>query len=95
MGRAHFRLDRRRWAHVRRVVLDRDRYRCQSCGVAGRLEVDHIIPLADGGARWDLSNLQTLCRSPCHFAKTAAENRTRRPVSPAVERWRELVEELR
>jgi hypothetical protein len=30
--------------------------------------VDHIVPLQDGGAPFDLSNLQSLCR-PCHNRK--------------------------
>ena len=41
---------RRQWARVRLAVLDRDSWRCQKCGKAGRLEVDHIKPLEDGGA---------------------------------------------
>ncbi len=49
---------------VRKYVLERDRYRCQSCGQTNReitLEVDHVISLAQGGSN-DMSNLQTLCR---------------------------------
>jgi 5-methylcytosine-specific restriction endonuclease McrA len=34
-------------------------------------ELDHIVPLADGGGH-ELGNMQTLCR-PCHRAKTARE----------------------
>ena len=45
MSRAHRRLDRRRWDHVRRVALDRDGWRCQCCGQAGRLKVHHVVPL--------------------------------------------------
>ena len=52
MSRNHVRLHARRWARVRRAVLRRDRFRCQSCGRAGRLECDHIVPL-DKGAPWD------------------------------------------
>ena len=29
------------------------------CGGAGRLEVDHIVSVADGGGMWDGLNLQT------------------------------------
>ncbi|MCH2170831.1 HNH endonuclease [Myxococcota bacterium] len=39
-------------------------------------EVDHIVPLVDGGGH-DLSNLQTLCM-PCHRLKTAQEAGERR-----------------
>ena len=34
-------------------------------------EVDHIVPLVDGGGH-DMTNLQSLC-TPCHKRKTAAE----------------------
>ena len=33
------------------------------------MEVDHIVPVAMGGKRWDRGNLQPLC-GPCHKAKT-------------------------
>jgi len=60
------------WDAARIVVLRRDRYTCQRCGVRGRrfgLEVDHVVEIARGGAPLDYANLQTLCR-PCHRAKT-------------------------
>jgi len=38
-------------------------------------EVDHIVPLVDGGS-FDFENLQTLC-IPCHKRKTAEEARER------------------
>ena len=92
MSKQHHRLLRsRRWAAVRREVLDRDGWRCTSCGRAGRLEVDHREPLGEGGAPYDLSNLQTLCRS-CHVAKTRLERRGEDPEE--VVAWRALVAEL-
>ena len=66
--------DRRTWNVVRRRVLTRDKYRCQHCGRGGRLEVDHIIPISEGGAMYDMANLQTLARA-CHIEKTRIENR--------------------
>ena len=63
----------KRWQIVRRLALDRDGWRCVLCSKAGRLEVDHIRRLRDGGEMWDLHNLQTLCRK-CHFSKTSAES---------------------
>ena len=81
----------RRWARVRREVLERDGYRCQGCGKAGVLEVDHVVPVSAGGDRWDLANLQALCRG-CHIAKTRNETGPR--PSPARERWDRLIEEL-
>jgi 5-methylcytosine-specific restriction endonuclease McrA len=50
-------------ASVRVSVLHRDGYQCGFCGRNSRqiqLEVDHIIPFAQGGSH-ELSNLQTLC----------------------------------
>lgn len=48
---------------------------CCHCEQAGRVslanEVDHIIPLWDGGAD-DETNFQSLC-GPCHKTKTAGE----------------------
>lgn len=80
---------------LRRMIFDRDGWRCKKCGKAGRLELDHITPLECGGAH-EAGNLQTLCRG-CHIAKTRAErldNRRRRPVAPAVAAWGRLVAEL-
>ena len=57
-------------ASLRYEVLERDRWRCRSCGVTSanaRLEVDHILPVARGG-RNDLANLQTLCET-CNAGK--------------------------
>ena len=50
-----------RWKAVRKLAKDRDDWRCVECGARGRLEVDHIIAIRDGGAPFDLNNLQTLC----------------------------------
>lgn len=36
-----------------------------------RWEVDHIVPVADGGGECGLANLRLLCR-PCHVAVTRA-----------------------
>ena len=55
---------------VRKYVLQRDNYQCQSCGknkTEARLNIDHIIPLATGGSN-DISNLQVLC-SLCNQQK--------------------------
>jgi 5-methylcytosine-specific restriction protein A len=50
----------------------RDRYTCQNCGrVALALDVDHRIPLWQGGPDTD-GNLQCLCHD-CHAIKTARE----------------------
>jgi 5-methylcytosine-specific restriction protein A len=70
----------RDWRLVRAQIL-RDRPVCAQCEVAGRVVVagvvDHIVPLKDGGARFDRANLQPLCVS-CHNRKTAKESAGRR-----------------
>ena len=94
MSRQHVRLNRRRWAAVRRFVFKRDGYRCVMCGRAGRLEADHINPMErePGQDPYNPNGLQTMCRG-CHVAKTAAENR--RALTPAELAWQEFVAELR
>lgn len=90
-------LHRRRWAHVRYQALQRDQWKCVKCQRRGRLEVDHVIPLHRGGDKYKIANLQTLCR-PCHFAKTAAENRARHEENltshekELVNMWRDMLE---
>ncbi|MBE9636547.1 HNH endonuclease [Salipiger pacificus] len=61
-----------RWKVVRKQAKDRDDWRCVECGNRGRLEVDHIKAIRDGGAEYDLDNLQTLCIA-CHARKTRLE----------------------
>lgn len=69
----------RAWMEARKRIGLRDRYQCAACGLV-RLdhEVDHRIPLEQGGSNEDV-NLQLLCAGPgrCHAAKTAAEVRAR------------------
>lgn len=63
------------WLVIRSLVVMRDGYKCRSCGVraanrrevSGMFEVDHIIPVSEGGSN-HFSNLQTLCRE-CHRKK--------------------------
>jgi hypothetical protein len=52
---------------LRRVVMERDAYRCKHCDSHVDLSVDHIHPKSKGGTD-DLENLQTLCRS-CNSKK--------------------------
>ena len=87
---------RKRWGKLRLRILDRDGYRCQckgcagcgpeGCGRAGRLDVDHRIPLDVAPDRmYDESNLQALCTFGCHRAKTRSENT---PANPERDAWR-------
>lgn len=50
-------------ASIRVSVLHRDGHKCVFCGRNSKqtqLEIDHIIPFAQGGSH-ELNNLQTLC----------------------------------
>lgn len=58
---------------IRPRALARDRFACVLCGEREGLEVDHVIPIAQGGT-WTLENAQTLCK-PCHRGKTLRERR--------------------
>jgi 5-methylcytosine-specific restriction protein A len=61
------------WRRFRVLTLQRDKYLCQHCLANNRVEpateVDHIKPLAQGGDRLLLENVQSLCH-PCHVKKT-------------------------
>lgn len=60
-------------AKLRRAVFLRDGFKCQECGAFPSeqkdvfLEVDHVIPVANGGSN-NINNLQTLC-SVCNAGK--------------------------
>lgn len=64
------------WQKLRLSILQRDKFRCQSCFKSGLYvvakHVDHIIAKAKGGTD-EPSNLQALCVA-CHETKTAKEN---------------------
>ena len=64
-----------RWVETRKRKLQISPF-CEECRkngtiTTGRL-VDHIIPIKQGGAPYDLDNLQTLCWS-CHSRKSIQE----------------------
>ncbi len=54
---------------LRKVVFERDGYKCVECGDFDNLSIDHITPIREGGDS-DTSNLQTLCMS-CNSSKGA------------------------
>ena len=70
----------RQWRLVRAAFL-REHPLCGACSERGGLVparvVDHVVPVKDGGARFDRANLQPLCVS-CHNHKTARETAGRR-----------------
>lgn len=65
----------------RLAVLTRDAWQCRDCGrVCGserEAHADHIVPIKQGGDRYDIENGQCLCHS-CHSRKTRREQRDRR-----------------
>lgn len=70
------RLDRSTWKRAADAHLVTEPL-CRACGADRRLQVDHITEVADGGALYDESNLQTLCED-CHDAKTEAAKALRK-----------------
>lgn len=64
------------WPEKRDEARRRDEDVCQVCGAdhstGERPTVDHIVPFRIGGSN-EAVNLLTVCRAPCHAAKTAAE----------------------
>ena len=78
----------RRWARIRWACFQRDLWRCQRCGGAGRLEAHHIISLRSGGAAYDVNNVTTLCRS-CHIKHHKPDDAT-----PGRAAWWSFVDDL-
>lgn len=62
--------DTQRWRKLSKKVRRENPF-CVSCGYLGD-DVDHINPVASGGALYAEDNLQVLCKS-CHSKKTAKE----------------------
>lgn len=59
----------REWRKVRLQILVRDESTCRWCGGYADT-VDHLVPLHQGGARLDPTNLVAACRS-CNSGRTA------------------------
>ncbi len=60
------------WYRLRYEALARDNFQCQYCGQFApnvRLEIDHIIPVVEGGTD-DLENLKTSCYA-CNRGKNS------------------------
>ncbi|WP_425057877.1 hypothetical protein SCACP_24430 [Sporomusa carbonis] len=53
------------WKKLRQQKLSRDPL-CEHCAKESKVVpatvVDHIVPIKEGGAAWDMNNLQSLCR---------------------------------
>lgn len=67
------------WRRLRTLMLQREPL-CVECSEAAEL-VDHIVPIADGGAAYDEANLQTMCHR-CHNRKRQAEGQQRTLPTP-------------
>lgn len=72
----------RAWRRIRRLVLDRDGYRCRvpltdgrECGQYADC-VDHVVDRADGGTD-RLDNLRAAC-TPCNLRRAAQRTNARR-----------------
>jgi 5-methylcytosine-specific restriction endonuclease McrA len=64
----------------RRAVLTRDAWACVVCGkIDNANHADHVVPVLNGGSRYDVANGQTLC-IVCHGRKTRHEQ-GQRPVT--------------
>lgn len=58
------------WQVIRKRIFQRDDYTCAYCGErGGKLQCDHIVPVAKGGSHDD-ANLATACE-PCNRSKGA------------------------
>ena len=52
-----------RFLRLRRGILSAAGHVCEICGEAKATVVDHVVPLAHGGAAFDPDNLRAACRS--------------------------------
>lgn len=83
----------KRWRVLRMAILERDGFRCTSCGCGGRLEVDHIKPVrTHPELSYSPDNLQALCPG-CHTRKTRIEC-GHPPPSPPRQQWQGFVTAL-
>ncbi len=55
-------------------VTERDNGCCYVCGGEDADELEHKIPVSQGGAARDLDNLGLIHSEPCHREKTARES---------------------
>lgn len=71
----------RRWRKLRAQALNTEP-RCVLCLREGRLTaattVDHIVPISEGGAKYDPTNCQSLCHE--HAAAKTTSERTGQPL---------------
>ena len=63
--------------HTKKLITAKQGWKCAMCHAVLKadFEIDHRTRLFKGGGN-DTSNLQALCRSPCHIEKSARERQT-------------------
>ncbi len=85
----------RRWQVLRHAILERDGWKCRTCGKRGKLEIDHIKPVrTHPGLAFMPSNCQALCPS-CHTKKTRIECGHPAPIqTPERDAWGKAVAAL-
>jgi 5-methylcytosine-specific restriction endonuclease McrA len=72
------------WPKVRLLILARDNHTCRIRAMGCTLratEVDHIIPVAQGGARLDPRNLRAAC-THCNASRGGSTRRPAAQVNP-------------
>ena len=90
-----FRTNKRAWLWLREEVIRRAKWTCAGCGKrSGYLEVDHIVPVSQGGSETEFDNLQALCRD-CHMDKTMRERGTLPAHIRELREWRTYRESLK
>ena len=62
----------RGWERKARRILRRDAYVCYVCRQYGADQVDHIVPVSQGGTDAE-DNLAAIHDDPCHRVKTSRE----------------------
>jgi len=63
---------RHAWRVARTAARQRDGDRCRQCRSTTSLAVHHLTPISEGGERYALDNLVTLCSS-CHAQRHRGE----------------------
>ena len=72
----------------RKSLLDERGWRCEKCGLAGRLEIHHRVPVSiDEAKRYEPANCVVLCVT-CHVAAH------RRPKSAEEQAWVAVLADL-
>lgn len=72
-------------------ILERDNHKCRNCSNTEDLEIHHVIPVANGGGKYD-ENLCTLC-SDCHFNVAHGQNTSTISYDTQSEFWKDIIGE--